>query len=174
MSVPSAALGRATPPPERAALLVTDGTEERRFEFHGQATVGRDRACDIVLQDRTISRRHARIELTLSGWVLKDMGSGNGTFVRGERIDGAAPIEDGDELRFGDLPAVFENLPEPPVSKLEQTARSLTQSLSLKPVKCARPLAAFVATAVGFLSLVVLTLVEKGCLPHVLALGGHG
>lgn len=153
---------------------MNDGTGERRFEFNSQATLGRDRACDIVLLDRTISRRHARIELTLSGWVLKDMGSGNGTFLRGERIGGTVSIEDGDELRFGDLSAVFENLPEPPVSKLEKTARNLTQSLSLKPVRSARPLAAFVATAVGFLSLVILTVVEKGCLPHVLTLGRRG
>jgi len=62
-------------------------------------TLGRAADCDIVLLERQISRYHARIECDADGYVLRDLGSKNGTFVNGERVRGQLyRLHDGDEL----------------------------------------------------------------------------
>jgi hypothetical protein len=58
--------------------------------------VGRDPACDMVLGDPTVSRRHAQLTLRDGVWVLQDLASTNGSVVNGERVGRAA-------LRAGDL-----------------------------------------------------------------------
>lgn len=60
--------------------------------------------------DAGVSRRHAIIALQGGGFVLEDLGSANGTFVNGRRLqpEAAAPIRHGDELKFGTLILRFE------------------------------------------------------------------
>jgi len=65
--------------------------------------LGRDPACDVVLDDKSISRRHAYIERRGPGWGVVDQGSANGTFVNGEQIVDAM-LFDGQELRLGMVP----------------------------------------------------------------------
>ena len=61
-------------------------------------TLGRAPDCDIVLPERQISRYHARVEYD-NGYVLRDLGSKNGTFVNGERVRGQPyRLQDGDEI----------------------------------------------------------------------------
>jgi ABC-type multidrug transport system ATPase subunit/pSer/pThr/pTyr-binding forkhead associated (FHA) protein len=55
----------------------------------GITTVGRGSGNDVVVEDLLVSRRHAEVAKTLTGWRLKDLGSRNGTFVDGHRIDEA-------------------------------------------------------------------------------------
>jgi ABC-type multidrug transport system ATPase subunit/pSer/pThr/pTyr-binding forkhead associated (FHA) protein len=52
-------------------------------------TVGRLADNDVVLDDRLVSRHHARLDRTSHGWRLVDLGSANGTFVNGRRVDEA-------------------------------------------------------------------------------------
>jgi pSer/pThr/pTyr-binding forkhead associated (FHA) protein len=62
-------------------------------------TIGRSGDCDIVLPERQISRYHVRIELEAKGYVLRDLGSKNGTYVNGEKISEQAwSLHDGDEI----------------------------------------------------------------------------
>jgi DNA-binding winged helix-turn-helix (wHTH) protein len=62
-------------------------------------TLGRAADCDIVLPERQISRYHVRIERDADGYVLRDLGSKNGTFVNGERVRGQLyRLRDGDEI----------------------------------------------------------------------------
>ncbi|MBN2390713.1 MAG: FHA domain-containing protein [Anaerolineae bacterium] len=62
-------------------------------------TLGRAADCDIVLPERQISRYHVRIEWDADGYVLRDLGSKNGTFVNGERVRGQLyRLRDGDEI----------------------------------------------------------------------------
>lgn len=65
-----------------------------------QIVVGRSRDCGLVLSDTTVSGRHAR--LTWHGAVLlvEDLGSANGTWVRGQRVT-QAELRPGDDLRLG-------------------------------------------------------------------------
>jgi hypothetical protein len=67
-----------------------------------QVLLGRDPGCDLVLNDGSVSRRHARIERRGSGWVVVDQGSANGTFVDSNRVAEAA-LKSGQDLRFGSV-----------------------------------------------------------------------
>ncbi len=77
----------------------------------GRLTVGRLPDCDVVIDDPSVSKRHATI--TWSGAdrraYLEDLGSSNGTFLNGALVDAEVPIrlQDGDELSFGSARFVF-------------------------------------------------------------------
>ena len=62
--------------------------------------IGRASDCDLVIADRFLSRRHARIYRDGERWMVEDHGSRNGTLVNGERITGPVAVEPGDELRL--------------------------------------------------------------------------
>jgi hypothetical protein len=64
--------------------------------------VGRDPSCDVVLNDGSVSRRHARIERRGSVWAVVDQGSANGTFVDSHRVSDAV-LRHGQELRLGSV-----------------------------------------------------------------------
>jgi eukaryotic-like serine/threonine-protein kinase len=66
--------------------------------------VGRDRTCSIVLSHPAVSRRHARMTLSGSAWVLEDLQSANGTYVNNTRVD-KVKLKAGDVVRFGADPA---------------------------------------------------------------------
>lgn len=67
--------------------------------FCESVTLGRAADCDIVLSERQISRYHVRIEHDIDGYVLRDLGSKNGTFVNGEQVRGQPyRLQDGDEI----------------------------------------------------------------------------
>jgi predicted component of type VI protein secretion system len=63
-------------------------------------TIGRE-GCDITLGDPDVSRRHAEIQISNGDISINDLGSTNGTFVNGERIDQPRSLRDGDEVRIG-------------------------------------------------------------------------
>ncbi|HLI26083.1 MAG TPA: FHA domain-containing protein [Chloroflexota bacterium] len=69
--------------------------------------IGRSPSSDIVLDDITISRTHARLERLPQGWLLLDLGSSNGTWVNGQRLTGPALLRDGDTIAFGRLRVTF-------------------------------------------------------------------
>jgi hypothetical protein len=69
--------------------------------------VGRDDAADVLIDNPSVSRRHAEIRLAEDGWVVEDLGSSNGTFLRGAKIDGPQSIGLGDEIGLGKFSIVF-------------------------------------------------------------------
>ncbi|MFD7877959.1 PqqD family peptide modification chaperone [Streptomyces sp. NPDC059766] len=72
-------------------------------------TLGRGADSDVVLPDASVSRRHARIVRTESGFRIEDLDSFNGTAVAGVDLHGgAAQLADGTELSVGDVRLVFE------------------------------------------------------------------
>ncbi len=75
----------------------------------GETVVGRDTKAGLVLEDARISRRHA-VLTRLAGRVhVADLGSRNGTFLNGRRVEGAVqPLAPGDVLRVGDFTLVFD------------------------------------------------------------------
>ncbi len=63
------------------------GQPERRLPLEpGIFQIGRSDDNDVVLADLGVSRRHARLEVTVEGVVVEDLGSGNGTYFRGKRV----------------------------------------------------------------------------------------
>jgi pSer/pThr/pTyr-binding forkhead associated (FHA) protein len=78
------------------------------LEFDDDRTlVGRDPSCTVVLEDKSVSRRHVIIERRGPSWHVVDQGSANGTFVDGEQV-ADAELRDGQELRLGTLPLAVE------------------------------------------------------------------
>ena len=75
-------------------------------------TVGRHHNSDVVIDDPSISRRHAEITYSGDGYVVSDMGSKNGTFVNQENIEKSPRLlVDGDEISFGpgEIALTFQN-----------------------------------------------------------------
>lgn len=68
---------------------------------------GRHPDSDIFLDDVTVSRRHAEIVRTDDGYVLRDVGSLNGTYLNRERIEHDQALANGDELQIGLFKLVF-------------------------------------------------------------------
>jgi len=63
--------------------------------------IGRSSDAGIVVADRSMSRRHARLVRGDDGWVIEDLGSRNGTLLDGSRVDGSMPIRAGSTLKIG-------------------------------------------------------------------------
>ena len=68
--------------------------------------IGRSVGCDYVLGDPTVSRWHAELICAADGWVVRDMGSTNGTRVNGWRIRKAV-VQPGDVVALGAQRVVF-------------------------------------------------------------------
>ena len=85
-----------------AVLIVRSGAQAGdRFALSAAETrLGRHPDSEIMLDDITVSRRHAAIEQTPEGYVVTDAGSLNGTYVNQERIERAV-LHHGDELQVG-------------------------------------------------------------------------
>jgi DNA-binding winged helix-turn-helix (wHTH) protein len=80
--------------------LVSDG---RRFPLSaGENILGRDEE-GIRIDSPTVSRRHARLSVQGTDAFIEDLGSKNGTFVRGEPVVSLVPLADGDEIRTGSV-----------------------------------------------------------------------
>jgi hypothetical protein len=95
-------------PAEGAVLVVARGPYAgSRFALgSGLTTAGRHPESTIFLDDVTVSRRHAEIESTPEGFVVRDVGSLNGTYLNRERIE-QATLANGDELQIGMFKLVF-------------------------------------------------------------------
>jgi hypothetical protein len=93
-----------------ALLEVLDDSgriKDRISITNSPVTVGRLSVNDIVLSDGNVSRRHAELRNEGSRWVLRDLGSTNGTLVNGKPASGD-PLNDGDRLTFGSTDLVFK------------------------------------------------------------------
>jgi sigma-B regulation protein RsbU (phosphoserine phosphatase) len=70
-------------------------------------SIGRSSECSIPIKDRYLSRRHAEIIAKDGEWTLKDLGSANGTYLNGTRVEQDLPLHSGDRIRIGDTELVF-------------------------------------------------------------------
>ncbi len=81
----------------------------------GKYTIGRSPECDLVMEDETVSRRHAEIEIVDEQTIrLTDLGSHNGTTVNGCRISAPVRVTSGDIFAFGRVEASISS--EEPLS----------------------------------------------------------
>jgi pSer/pThr/pTyr-binding forkhead associated (FHA) protein len=103
-------------PPVEATMISRPAEHEQLAIVHdGQRTpieaavvqIGRAPSCDIVLDDRNVSRRHAEIRRRGPVVVLVDLDSTNGTIVNGRRVR-EHPLADGDRITLGNSRLTFE------------------------------------------------------------------
>jgi DNA-binding winged helix-turn-helix (wHTH) protein len=73
----------------------------------GDHLLGRDGDVAVWLESPSVSRHHARIHICGTDATIEDLASKNGTFLRGERLTGASPLVDGDEIRLGSVQVTF-------------------------------------------------------------------
>jgi len=69
-----------------STLNVECAGQSYTFQPGQEVSIGRDAQCDVVSNNPTVSRRHARITFDGSNWILRDEGSASGTFIGRERI----------------------------------------------------------------------------------------
>ena len=73
----------------------------------GENLIGRDREAVVWIDDESVSRRHARIVVDESGATLEDLGSKNGTFVKGRKVNGRVRLDDKVPIRIGPASMIF-------------------------------------------------------------------
>ena len=98
--------------PLRCRIIIRNGPmTNHAFVLHQDiTTLGRTAGNDVVIQDATVSRYHARLFFHSGQWSIEDLQSANGTYVNGKRVARPMPLQHGDELRLGDDIITFELL----------------------------------------------------------------
>jgi FHA domain len=89
--------------PELPSPRTTHDDTQLRTVSLGEGTyiVGRSRSADVFINDRSASRRHARVIVTVEQTRLEDLGSKNGTLVNGVRLVGSRRLDVGDRITIG-------------------------------------------------------------------------
>ena len=82
-------------------ILKGPGGEVTEYPLGQSSVLGRSTTASVRLADREVSRKHSQIDREGDDYVLRDLGSSNGTFLNGKRILGAAKLSDGDEVLIG-------------------------------------------------------------------------
>lgn len=95
-----------------AALhVVRPGQSAEVVEVRDGATLGRGRECDIVFDDATVSKSHARLRLEGGVAAIEDLDSTNGTLLNGARVAGTAVLHRGDRIGLGTNQIVYLGAP---------------------------------------------------------------
>jgi VWFA-related protein len=93
--------------PQHLAMLVNKVRPDQKYDLKGTMNVGRAPDNQIVVDHPTISRQHGWIKEDQGEFMAFDIGSANGTFVNGERIEAPHRLQNGDVIRFGEVEFVF-------------------------------------------------------------------
>lgn len=110
---PGSAAGTAPAEGEGPPVLkgLTGPWANQKFPVKGKLVVGRQAPASVVFEDDSVSRKHAEVEATPEGVVLRDLGSANGTLVNDERLEPQQPVvlQPGDIITFGMVEVVLES-----------------------------------------------------------------
>jgi HD-GYP domain-containing protein (c-di-GMP phosphodiesterase class II) len=124
--------------------------EGKVWESEDVLRAGRLASLEIVLDDSSVSRRHAEVRGSDQGWRVKDLGSTNGTFVNGVRLANAEKaIKQRDVIQFGKVAVTVEAIEEaekvPGMDQLlveatrQATWEDAVQGLAVDRNRCPRP-----------------------------------
>ena len=95
--------------------------------------VGRHPDCDaVILNSRKISRKHCAVALVNNHFVVRDLGSMNGVWVNGVRVEAQSPVGFGDELMIGDVAFTLQ---------VDKAANAKSKGAAAAPVAAETPLA---------------------------------
>jgi DNA-binding winged helix-turn-helix (wHTH) protein len=96
-----------TPDARRRSVFIIERASDRIRLEEGENIIGREPEARVLIDGLTVSRRHARITVRGAEAVLEDLGSKNGTFIDGRRIDAPSPIHDGEVIGIGSERVTF-------------------------------------------------------------------
>lgn len=97
-------------------VLIRQGANgAARFELRGVAVIGRDKGCDIPIEDKRSSRRNTKVYSDGRNYLVEDLDSRNGTLLNGQRVSGVKVLRSGDQVQVGNTVFRFEdpNAPKP-------------------------------------------------------------
>lgn len=97
---------KAGPPPAQGRYWLSWNETEISL-VKGENIIGRDAAAIARIDDSTISRRHACVRIADKSASIEDLGSKNGTFLDGHRVNKPAPLSDGDVITVGSVTLIF-------------------------------------------------------------------
>jgi hypothetical protein len=90
-----------------------------------EISIGRDSSNTVTINDAEVSRKHARLEMRGSSYVIQDLGSTNGTFVNGQRVSGTQVLNPGDTVSFGEgILLQYEAVYDPNATMISSSARA--------------------------------------------------
>ncbi len=135
-------------------MVGQSGAEKYSWIFKpGKYRIGRGQDCELVVMDMTISRQHAEflIKENNDHFELTDLGSHNGTFLNGNKINGTVQVKMGDNLAFGSMDFKVVDSAEPEVKPQHVAAFSdssqtnLLKSMVLPFDEASKPLPAHIS-----------------------------
>lgn len=92
-----------------ARLFITNAEGQQTAELRQVNSLGRHPNNSIQLLDKIVSKEHCIVELRPEGYVLRDLGSLNGTYINGERVKGEQLLRHGDEITLGSTRIRFDD-----------------------------------------------------------------
>jgi pSer/pThr/pTyr-binding forkhead associated (FHA) protein len=94
---------------ENATLMIKTGPMAGKQWplIHDEAIIGRDISCNIIIDDRNISRQHVRIRKVGEGYTIVDLGSKNGTKLNNHPLIGEQPLQNSDVIDIGPISLTF-------------------------------------------------------------------
>src|SRR3569623_2096906 len=99
----------------------------RRYKLgDGEYVIGRRSDCQIFVPDMRVSRQHARLVRNGEGWPLEDLGSNNGTYINGVRLQSATPIRHDDEIMIANNKIRVEAQDFPSQEKFPEGGNAVT------------------------------------------------
>jgi serine phosphatase RsbU (regulator of sigma subunit)/pSer/pThr/pTyr-binding forkhead associated (FHA) protein len=121
---------------EMSKLIVLQDGQATAFDLSKpEFVIGRLPECDIQLPSNMVSRKHARVFQDGHDFLIEDLGSGNGTFVNGQKIAGAQKLKPNDRLKFGPILVRFES--ELSTAASDAGAKALEKAAELAAVEIA-------------------------------------
>ncbi len=105
--------------------------------------IGRDAGNGVAINDAEVSRKHAKLSLHGSAYVIQDLGSTNGSFVNGQRVTGSQVLNPGDTVSFGEnIVLLYEAAFDPNATVIASAQAPKTVAPVHRPVPAPAPVAA--------------------------------
>jgi serine phosphatase RsbU (regulator of sigma subunit) len=104
-------------------LVLLQGGQATPFALtEEQNVIGRLPECAIQLQSNMVSRKHAEVAKSDGKFLVRDLGSGNGTFLNGKKVETPTALKHNDRLKVGPMLFRFEtDEPQPPAAEIQES-----------------------------------------------------